>query len=139
MFYDKSPDPSPLGVRLGDLMAMLVPTSIKATLKDNVLLARHEHYTIRLEVVPPDDLESENGPIQAVVRMVTNLPTPIQSLFEGGGSVGCCRLQRFCCLRCAVHRWRQRPDRFSTDHLRGGRLLAIAASPAAVVHHDLRC
>ena len=84
MFYDKSLDLSPLGVRLSDLMAMLAPTSIKATLKDNALLARHEHYTIRLKVVPPDDRESENGPIQAVVRLITNLPAPIQSLFQGG-------------------------------------------------------
>jgi hypothetical protein len=83
MLWNKKFDPNPRGVGLGDLMAMLAPTSINATLKDNALLAQHEHYTIRIEVVPPDDDDSENGPIQAVVRMVTDLPTSIQSLFRG--------------------------------------------------------
>ena len=83
MFWKKKDESSPLGVPLGDLMVMLQPTSIKASLKGNTLTARHEHYTIRIEVVPPESRESENGPIRAVVRMITELPTPILTLFRG--------------------------------------------------------
>ena len=83
MFWNKKDEPSPLGVPLGDLMVMLQPTSIKASLKGNTLTARHEHYTIRIEVVPPETRESENGPIRAVVRMITELPKPILTLFQG--------------------------------------------------------
>jgi hypothetical protein len=53
MFWNKKAEPSPLGVPLGDLMLMLEPTSIEASLKGNTLTARHEQYTIRIEVVPP--------------------------------------------------------------------------------------
>jgi hypothetical protein len=82
MFWNKKTDSSPLGVQLDDVMAMLAPTSIKATLKGNVLLARHEHYTVRIEVVPPEARESDNGPIRAVVRLVTELPAPIQAMLR---------------------------------------------------------
>jgi hypothetical protein len=81
-FWNKKVDTSPLGVPLGDLAALLAPTSIKAEIKGNVLLARHEHYAVRIEVVPPENRESENGPIQAVVRMTTALPKPFMALFQ---------------------------------------------------------
>lgn len=83
MFWNKKDEPSLLGVPLRELMLMLQPTSIKASLKGNTLTARHEHYTIRIEVVPPETRESENGPIRAVVRMITELPKPILTLFQG--------------------------------------------------------
>ena len=83
MFWNKKPNPSPLGVPLGELEVMLAPTPIKLPRKDNALLARHEHYTIRIEVVPPEVRESENGPIKAVVRMITELPKPLLALFQG--------------------------------------------------------
>jgi hypothetical protein len=83
MFWNKKPDPNPMGVPLGDLEAMLAPTSIKVTRKDNALLAHHEHYTIRIEVVPPEVRETENGPIKAVVRLITDLPKPVLALFQG--------------------------------------------------------
>ena len=83
MFWSRKPDSNPLGVPLGDLMSMLEPTSIKATLQDNVLLARHEHYTIRIEVVSPDEIDSVDEPIQAVVRMVTELPASFEWFFNG--------------------------------------------------------
>ena len=82
MFWNKKPGPNPLGVSLGDLLPMLQPTSIKASLKGNTLVARHEHYTIRIDVVPPENRESENGPIRAVVRMTTELPKPILKHFR---------------------------------------------------------
>ena len=83
MFWNKKSDPNPLGVPLGDLMLMLQPTSIKASIEGNALIARHEHYKIRIEVVPPENRESENGPIRAVVRMITELPKPLLELFKG--------------------------------------------------------
>ncbi|MDM0113940.1 hypothetical protein QTI66_17430 [Variovorax sp. J22R133] len=83
MNWFKKADPNPLGVPLSDLLLMLEPTSIKASLSGNTLIARHEHYSVRIEVVPPENRESENGPIRAVVRMVTELPKPIMILFEG--------------------------------------------------------
>lgn len=60
---------------------MLAPTSIETTLEDHALMARHEHCTIRIEVVPPDESPSANGAMQAVVRIVTDLPAPFQPLF----------------------------------------------------------
>lgn len=54
IFWTKKEEPNPLGVPLSDLKVMLQPTSIKASLKGNTLTARHEHYTIRIEVVPPE-------------------------------------------------------------------------------------
>jgi len=83
MFWNKKPDPNPLGVPLGDLEAMLAPTSVKATRKDNALLVKHEHYTVRVEVVPPEVRESENGPIRAVVRLIADLPAPLLPMFQG--------------------------------------------------------
>ena len=82
MFWKKKNDPKLLGVPLGDLLAMLQPTSIKASLKGNTLVAQHEHYTIRVEVVPPETQESANGPIRAVVRVTTELPRQIEEFFE---------------------------------------------------------
>jgi hypothetical protein len=35
MFWNKKPDPSPLGVPLDELEAMLAPTSIRVSRKDN--------------------------------------------------------------------------------------------------------
>jgi hypothetical protein len=73
MFWNKKTDQNPLGVPLGDIQAMLAPTTIKTTLKGNVLTARHEQYTVRIEVVSPATRESENGLIRAVVCMTTDL------------------------------------------------------------------
>jgi hypothetical protein len=83
MFWNKKLAPDLLGVPLGELQPMLSSTSIKTSLQGNTLLARHEHYTIRVEVVPPRARESENGPIRAVVRLTTDLPRPVLLLFHG--------------------------------------------------------
>ncbi len=82
MFWKKKIDPNPLGVALGDLQLMLQPTSIKATLAENALLAQHEHYTTRVEVLSPTQRESSDGPIRAVVRVTTELPRPMQDMFK---------------------------------------------------------
>ena len=82
MFWKKKTEPNPLGVPLSDLMALLEPTTIKASMKGSTLLARHEHYTIRIEVAPPEVADTEMGPIKAVVRMITDLPEPIETMFH---------------------------------------------------------
>ena len=78
----KKTDTSPLGVPLGDLLLLLHPTSIKASLEGTTLIARHEHYTIRIEVVPPENRGSENGPIRAVVRVTSELPSQVIEFFK---------------------------------------------------------
>jgi hypothetical protein len=83
MFWNKKNDPDPLGVPISELLPALQPTSIKAELKDNKLIAYHEHFTVCLEVIPPEKRESENCPIQAVVRIVTEFPKPLLVLFNG--------------------------------------------------------
>ncbi len=82
MFWKKKANPNPLGVPLGDLLAMLEPTSIKASIEGSTLIARHEHYMMRIEVLPPEDPDSENGPIRAVVRVTTELPKQLSELFR---------------------------------------------------------
>ncbi len=82
VFWNKKPNSMPLGVPLADLAAMLQPTTIKVTLKGNALIAQHEHYAIRVEVAPPATQSSESEPIKAVVRLVTELPAPLLSMFR---------------------------------------------------------
>lgn len=98
-------EPDPLGVPLRDLLLLLQPTSIKASLEGNSITARHEHYTIRIEVVPPENRESENGPIRAVVRMITQLPKPILALFQGKEAEATAAYNAFAALGslCADH------------------------------------
>lgn len=87
MFWNKRIDSNPLGVPLGDLLSMLQATSIKAILQDNALIAKHEHYTVRIDVIPPENVESENGPIRAVVRVTTELPHQVIELFKDPGAI----------------------------------------------------
>jgi hypothetical protein len=82
MFWSKKPDPNPHGVRLGDLAAMLAATTIKPTLKDNALIAEHEQYTVRVDVLPPAVKETDVGPISAVVKLTVDLPKPVLALFK---------------------------------------------------------
>jgi hypothetical protein len=69
-------------VRLGDLLLLLQPTTIKASLKGNALIARHDHYTTRVEVVPPAIRDTEDGPIKAVVRITTEVPKQLSEFFK---------------------------------------------------------
>jgi hypothetical protein len=82
MFSRNKTGSNPLGVPLGDLLAFLEPTSIKASLSDATLLARHEHYTTRIDVNPPRERNSDNGPIRAVVRVMSELPVTLKPLFK---------------------------------------------------------
>lgn len=82
-FGKQKSDSSPLGVRLGDLLQMLAPTTIKANIVGNTLIAQHEHYRVTVEVVPPEVRETEDGPIRAVVRIKSGFPKPILEQFGG--------------------------------------------------------
>ena len=63
MFWKKKTPDAPLGVPLQDLELMLGPTTIKARRKgDNILLAKHDHYTVKVEVLPADERESVRIP-----------------------------------------------------------------------------
>jgi len=83
MFWKKKASEAPLGVALHELELILGPTTIKASRKGNTLLAKHDHYTVKVEVVPADGRESENGPIRAVVQITSELPAQMRQIFSG--------------------------------------------------------
>lgn len=77
MFWKKKPESSPLGVRLGDLAKLLGSGKVKTAFEGNALLVSHQHYTTRVEVVPPEPGAVKDEPIKAVVRVVSELPAPL--------------------------------------------------------------
>lgn len=81
MFWKSGSRAEPLGVRLSDIQRMLAGTSVKATLAKSGLTVRHEHYTVWVDVVPPDTVEQGEDAIRAVVRVVAELPAQVQHLF----------------------------------------------------------
>ena len=66
---------------LNDLLLLLKMVPIKASVSGQSLIASHEHYTTRVDVVPPSKRESEDGPIRAVVRVITELPAEMLPFF----------------------------------------------------------
>ena len=99
MFSRKRPSEPVLGVPLQELEALLAPTTIKVSRKnDNTLLAKHEHYTVKVEVVPADQRDSENGPIRAVVQITSELPAQIRQLFNGKEESATCTFNAFAAL-----------------------------------------
>ena len=83
MFGKKKSNLNPQGVALGQLLIALQATTIKASMDGDILVAQHEHYKVRVEVIPPATRESKNGPIKAVVRVISELPKPFLQLFAG--------------------------------------------------------
>ena len=71
-----------MNVNLNDLKVLLEPSAIKVNIVGNTLIAKHEHYETRLDVVPPDNLDAESDAIKAVVRIVTKLPVSLETLFK---------------------------------------------------------
>ena len=98
MLLNNKSDTHPFGVPLTELLLMLQPTSLKVSLRGNVLTARHDHFTTRVEAVAPENRESENGLIQAVVRIVTELPAPMQGMLRGNEADGCAAFNAFAAL-----------------------------------------
>ena len=83
MFWKKKADQSPLGVPLGDLALMLSTGTIKTSFDGNALLAKHEHFTTKVEVVPPAPGATTDEPIKASVQVTTELPAPMQKMMKG--------------------------------------------------------
>jgi hypothetical protein len=83
----KKLDPSWLGVPLDEVLAILAPTTLVPRIVGNTLIATHEHYSTRVVVAPPARRESANGPIRAVVRVLSGLPAPLQPVL-GGAEAG---------------------------------------------------
>lgn len=71
-------------VSLEELAVMLSMGTIKASVEGSVLLARHDRFTTRVEVVGAEGSEPGDRPIRAVVRVIAELPASAQSLFAGG-------------------------------------------------------
>lgn len=82
-FFKKKPDSNPRGVPLGELALMLSTGTIKASIEGSSLLAKHEHFTTKVEVLPPDPGAESDEPIRAVVRLTTELPRPLQAMMKG--------------------------------------------------------
>lgn len=83
MFGKKKSNLNPQGVALGQLLIALQATTIKTSMDGDTLVAQHEHYKVCVEVLPPATRESKNGPIKAVVRVISELPKPFLQLFAG--------------------------------------------------------
>lgn len=89
MHMDETHDTHPLGVPLGDLGDLLEAASIPVERRDRVLIARHHPYTTQVEVVPPDADASGGEDVQAVVRVVTELPAMVQTVVNRHPEVAC--------------------------------------------------
>lgn len=92
---------SPRGIPLGDLTALLAPTAIRTTLEDDTLIARHEHYDVRIQVLAPDAEEEGAGgddSIRAVLRLTADLPEPVLELFRGTEAASTATFNAFAAL-----------------------------------------
>ena len=77
----------PLGVPLDDLEQALKPTNLNVSRDGDALIARHDGLATRVEVVPPANPESENGPIKAVIQITSELPTETAQIFCSPGTI----------------------------------------------------
>jgi len=77
MFWSRKKDTTPRGIPLNDLLLCLEPTTIKARIEGDVLVAKHENYTTRIEVYSPEPNCIQLDPIKAVVKIKTELPAQI--------------------------------------------------------------
>jgi len=82
MFWRKKVAPRPLGVPLDDILQILAPTTINASMDGSTLVAQHEHFTTLVDVVAPKQRQTPDAAIQAVVRIRTELPKAIQGIFR---------------------------------------------------------
>ena len=82
MSVKKKAEPRPLGMPLDDLEQALRSTNFKVSRDGDALIARHDRLTTRVDVVPPANRESENGPIKAVIQITSELPTGIAQILS---------------------------------------------------------
>ena len=83
MNWSNTPSPSPLGIPLDNLRDALEAVDVQTTRRGNELIAQVGHCSTRIEVLPPALRDSANGPIKAVIQVVTDLPAPLLPIFQG--------------------------------------------------------
>ena len=83
----KKTNPSPRGFLLKDLEDALATTTLKVTKNGDTLIVQHEQLTTRVEVIPPANPESENGPISAVITIKTPLSEQVTDILNQPGSI----------------------------------------------------
>lgn len=82
MFFNKKSDPRPLGIPLDDLVTALAATTLKVKREDDSLIVKHRTYSTRVDVIRPPNLETENGPIKAVIQIRSVLPQEVAAMFK---------------------------------------------------------
>ncbi len=82
MFWNKKAEPKPFGVALDELQMILSATNLTVKQDGNALVVKHPNMETRVEVSRPKDVESENGPIKAVVTIKTYLPKELAQIFS---------------------------------------------------------
>lgn len=84
----RKPNPRPLGVPLDGLEKALQPTTLETSRDGDALVVRHEKLVSRVEVIPPANPETEDGPISAVVTIKTPLPEELTSFVDNPNLIG---------------------------------------------------
>lgn len=66
-----------------DIKAMLSTGTIEVREEGDVLLARHEHYTNRIEVVPPGQAAPADPPSLGMLKVTTDVPAAVTDVLRG--------------------------------------------------------
>ena len=80
--FKRKPNPRSLGVPLDSLEKALQPTTLETSRDGDALVVGHEKLVSRVEVIPPANPETEDGPISAVVTIKTPLPEELTSFVD---------------------------------------------------------
>src|SRR4051812_43778997 len=80
--FFKKLSPTPGGVPLGDLEDALKPTTLRASREGDTLVVKHERLVTRVEVAAPQNADTEDGKIAAIVTIKTELPPEFGSFFS---------------------------------------------------------
>jgi len=83
MFWNKKVDPSPFGVPLNLLQTMLAAGNQKVHRDGNRLISHNGKLETIIEVTRPEDIATEDAPIQAVVTIKTALPKEFTVMIKG--------------------------------------------------------
>ncbi len=78
----KGENAEPRGVPLNDLLQILGTTSIKVRRDGDAIVAEHEAYSTRVEVHAPENGESPECRVQAVVLVKTPVPPTMKNVLE---------------------------------------------------------
>lgn len=81
MFVARARRNMPSSVPLNGIAAMIDTADIAISVDDDTLIARHENFSSRIEVVAPEDEPPAPSDWGSVVRVATTLPTELQDVF----------------------------------------------------------